>query len=265
MRRLFTFGCSNTKYVWPTWANIVGLNYDSHLNFGKPGAGNYYIQCRLNEVNQFYGITKDDCVMVMVSSFSRHDFIDNDSNWRCHGNIYTNDVFDFNFIDKYWSLEYGLTVTWNAVENIIKTLNEIGCEYKIMKSFDLSMVEVSPPTVNDKLNDVRKISSKVKYIERRLNEILPYENLFDFSQNKYGNFSKTNMYDFDDYPYKDNHPTIDGHLQWVKIYMPEYYRPEMDSMVRNWETLISKNRKSTADNFVHIDDEFDIFNPPSPK
>ena len=42
--RIFTFGCSFTDYIWPTWANIIAydLNIPFH-NYGRGGAGNQFI------------------------------------------------------------------------------------------------------------------------------------------------------------------------------------------------------------------------------
>ena len=42
MRRLITFGCSHTNHRYPTWANILGLNFDKLLNFGRGGSGQLY-------------------------------------------------------------------------------------------------------------------------------------------------------------------------------------------------------------------------------
>ena len=44
-KRIFTFGCSFTNYLWSTWANILGYEFREaeFYNFGKSGAGNQYI------------------------------------------------------------------------------------------------------------------------------------------------------------------------------------------------------------------------------
>lgn len=35
MTRLFTFGCSFTKFFWPTWADILGQEFDYYENWGR--------------------------------------------------------------------------------------------------------------------------------------------------------------------------------------------------------------------------------------
>jgi hypothetical protein len=44
---LYTVGCSHTKYVWPTYADILGKSYDKHYNWGIPGIGNFAIMNRV--------------------------------------------------------------------------------------------------------------------------------------------------------------------------------------------------------------------------
>ena len=48
-QRLFTFGCSLTRYHYPTWANIGGKNFTEFQNWGAPGGGNNFI---LNSVSK---------------------------------------------------------------------------------------------------------------------------------------------------------------------------------------------------------------------
>ena len=41
--RLFTFGCSMTKYYYPTWADILGKHWEYFENWAEPGGGNQFI------------------------------------------------------------------------------------------------------------------------------------------------------------------------------------------------------------------------------
>ena len=43
MSRLFTFGCSFTHWSWPTWADILGREFDEYENWGQRGGGNVFI------------------------------------------------------------------------------------------------------------------------------------------------------------------------------------------------------------------------------
>lgn len=80
--RLFTFGCSFTRYLWPTWADIVSKNYTFFENWGMPGAGNMYIFNSLTESILRNNISSNDTVIVMWSSPARDDIYVN-SKWKC--------------------------------------------------------------------------------------------------------------------------------------------------------------------------------------
>jgi hypothetical protein len=72
-KRLFVFGCSMTKYVWPTWADIIAQDVETYINWGRPGAGNHYIFNAIMECDAKYSFNKDDLVIVMWSSIERED------------------------------------------------------------------------------------------------------------------------------------------------------------------------------------------------
>ena len=71
--RLFTFGCSFTEYRWPTWANILGQNFDQFENWGQPGGGNTFILNSLMECINRNIIQANDTVIIMWTSIGRED------------------------------------------------------------------------------------------------------------------------------------------------------------------------------------------------
>lgn len=101
-KRIFSFGCSFTHYIYPTYANVLAAecNQATFYNLGKAGGGNSLIAWRLAEANQRFKFTADDLVTVMYTSFSREDrYIG--TKWATHGNVYNNDFFDESFLKKY--------------------------------------------------------------------------------------------------------------------------------------------------------------------
>jgi hypothetical protein len=64
MKRLFVVGCSFTKYHWPTWADMLGKEYDHFENWGNSGLGNRAIAERLTELVVTNEITQDDTIVV---------------------------------------------------------------------------------------------------------------------------------------------------------------------------------------------------------
>lgn len=70
-KRFFAFGCSYTRYFYPTWANIVGSNFDEFYNYGQAGAGNRYIFNAVIEANIIHKFTKDDVIFIQWSGVER--------------------------------------------------------------------------------------------------------------------------------------------------------------------------------------------------
>jgi hypothetical protein len=72
-KRLFAFGCSFTRYYWPTWADILSQDIPYYENWGWGGAGNLYISNAIMEANNRHKFTKDDLIVVMWSQKGRED------------------------------------------------------------------------------------------------------------------------------------------------------------------------------------------------
>ena len=80
--RVFTFGCSMTNYHWPTWADIIGEQWEYYQNWGRPGAGNNFIFNSIIECDTRNNFTYDDLVLIMWSGVARIDYYQQNS-W-CH-------------------------------------------------------------------------------------------------------------------------------------------------------------------------------------
>ena len=174
MGRLFTFGCSFTSYIWPTWADFVGLNFNEYQNWANAGAGNYFIASRIYECDSVNKFTEDDTILVMFSQYFRNDMIDKESNWVNAGNIYNQTLYGHDFVTKYWSEEHGYFMTWYNILSVKKLLDGIGCKYKFMSAFDVSsqkgLLENIPKRMVQCSNDLQKF--------------LSHHNLMDFNENK---------------------------------------------------------------------------------
>jgi hypothetical protein len=101
MKRLFTFGCSFTQYKWPTWADILGREFDYYENWGKQGAGNQYIFHSLIECNQRHQFNKNDTIVVMWTESLREDRYVKDQ-WIVSGNVNLHLVYDKEWVRKFY-------------------------------------------------------------------------------------------------------------------------------------------------------------------
>lgn len=233
MSRLFTFGCSFTSYVWPTWADFVALNFKEHQNWANAGAGNYFISSRIYECDVVNRLTADDTVLVMFTQYFRNDMIDKNSNWVNAGNIYNQTLYGHDFVTKYWSDEHGYFMTWYNILSVKKLLDGIGCKYRFMSAFDISSQKI-------KLDNTPK---RMVQCSDELKKIISHINLMYFNENK-PQYSFTDEF--------DSHPTISTHLEWVKMYLPEYYNVNMDNFAQKWESLVENDKKNTYNNFKEL-------------
>jgi hypothetical protein len=90
MKRLYTFGCSVTQFIWPTWADILGREFDSFENWGKAGSGNLYIFNSVLECIKRNNLTNKDTVIIMWSGITRVDYY-HTNDWQPQGG-------DFNLV-----------------------------------------------------------------------------------------------------------------------------------------------------------------------
>ena len=125
-KRLFTFGCSFTRYKWPTWADALAPLYDSHQNWAQGGAGNSFILYSLSESHARHGIAADDTVIIMWSSRDREDRYDN--GWQTPGAT---------VVDEFGSMVRDCA-NMHAARLI---LDAIGCTYHFLSMIDIGKTD----------------------------------------------------------------------------------------------------------------------------
>jgi hypothetical protein len=126
-RRFFAFGCSHTAFAWPTWADLVGLEFpNQYYNYGRSGAGNFYMFQMLVQTNIYHKFTKDDLIVFQWSETTREDrYIKNW--WHTNGNIVNG--YDKMFINKWVDDKGSLIRDLACIEGARLILDSIGCEY----------------------------------------------------------------------------------------------------------------------------------------
>ena len=133
--RIFAFGCSMTRYSWPTWADIYGSDAETFYNYGCSGAGNLFISNQLVEASLRYNIGEGDKILLMWSSENRLDSYNNNS-WLTPGNIQTQDSYSKDIVDLF--SPRGLLIRDLAIIRMTEAfLQNLGCEYfvGIMQKF----------------------------------------------------------------------------------------------------------------------------------
>jgi hypothetical protein len=128
MTRFFAFGCSFTRGLYPTWADIVARQYDHYQNWAQPGAGNSFIFYSLMECHKRNTITKDDIVIIMWSSIGREDrYVGGE--WVTPGSIYNQTEYDATFVNKFADPTGYLLRDSAHLAAAKQLLDNIGCLY----------------------------------------------------------------------------------------------------------------------------------------
>jgi len=153
-KRIFAFGCSMTKYRWPTWADIYASDKTTEFyNYGHSGAGNQFIANQIVETSQRFNWDDEDLILVMWSSITREDrYV---TEWLLPGNIYSQDLYDEQFMDMFVS-EKGY---------LIRDLATIKLTESFLSNFKHKMFQMAPFECEDKdhNDEVYEIYDKPNY------------------------------------------------------------------------------------------------------
>lgn len=139
IKRFFSFGCSFTSHVYPTWADVLSSEMPdaTFYNFGLTGAGNMLISSRVAEANQKFKFTKEDLVIVMFSSFYREDRYMNET-WVARGNVYNGCLYGDDFIRNFADPIGYLIRDFALIELTTSYLKSLPCQSKILMSCNVS-------------------------------------------------------------------------------------------------------------------------------
>ena len=185
--RVFTFGCSYTNWLWPTWADIIA--YDLQIpfyNLGQSGIGNIAISSIILEADLAYTFTKNDLIIVNWSSWHRIDIVDKSSReWAGGGNVFNNSMFPPKFVKKYW----------NQNNDIVKNATSI-----ILSNRSVSIDYQSHMIDYEGRSEYGETSYNFTYYQNLLNA-LPKKNVFNIKDNSH--FNNT---------IEDHHPDVLNHL-----------------------------------------------------
>ena len=155
--RLFTFGCSFTKYHWATWADILGQEFTEHQNWGQTGGGNLFIVCSLIEAIQRGSINEKDTVVIMWSSPGREDRWVN-GEWITPGSIYNQNVYPKDWVDKFADPTGYLIRDAALISSAIKVLDNIKCKYYMLSMMPFEIINDADISI------IQKIKSKFNLV-----------------------------------------------------------------------------------------------------
>jgi hypothetical protein len=186
-KRFFAFGCSYTRYIWPTWADIVSKSMPDaeFYNLGRSGGGNPFISYRVAEANNRFKFTDTDLIMILFSSYTREDrWVE--SSWQSFGNVYQNSYYDDAWCRKYAD-ERGYMIRDAAVIDMtLKYVDSMPCDsYSMLSVPFVTEVEdnnngVAPEDIATLYKDTfGRFKPSFKELEIMPNPVLDYSGFQD--------------------------------------------------------------------------------------
>jgi len=168
---LYTFGCSMTSYSWPTWADILGKEYDYFENWARPGAGNNFIFNSIIECLIKKTFTEDDTVIVMWSGITRIDYYQMNEWSHYHS------IFD---TKSPVSCPNGAEIISYALFTAIdKILSSSKSSYSFLSFLDYDLYSKAGSLYRDTLKKIRKINFPIVSKEVSLTAQHKLQDLYD--------------------------------------------------------------------------------------
>jgi hypothetical protein len=178
-KRIFCFGCSFTNHHHhldaPTWSDILKLHFENTdtevYNFGRAGAGNYYIFNTIVETSLQYNFTKDDLILIQWSGVLREDRF-KDGEWYCngtvtHGSPYSKEVIRDWFLD----IEGMIKRDYSYIHAMQKMLKAGNIDYEMCSMNGVSRYD--PANIDVKNRECEAINSLIVLYKDTLDELHP--------------------------------------------------------------------------------------------
>lgn len=237
MKRFFAFGCSFTKYVWPTWADLLGQDFKESYNYGFPGVGNRAIMERVMEAHARHKFTQDDVVVIQWSSHIRFDWhmpVDLTKigrpriyGWQTSGSVYSpmnSELFPKQWHDIFFNEESYMMHSLNAIMAVTNLLKLINCSWYMTAMRDLETLHSDATSI---VSDKSTINRDKNALWETFPDLRIYkESLFDDLSDKWlpsiepwlTQNSKEEYYTFLDKkgnPWEEGHPSVEQQVDWM--------------------------------------------------
>lgn len=274
MNRLFVFGCSFTNWCWPTWADLLGLNYENYENWGRPGIGNRAIAEKISECHVKNNFTKDDTIIIQWTSYTRYDWykdiIEEGENevvgWEVHQHSSYYKKYR-PFFEKIYSERAYVMHSLNIMCLIKEFLSAIGCKWYMTSLSDIRNLGYDS-LFYDRYDDKQHQKTVKTLKEENSNDWILYKSFPEFKiyENIIWNDSenwlspmfsnvrahKSLLWSFPKDNYIEFHPTPRQHSIWLEnslgFLLKENYFNEKDVIIDAFEKLKDKE-DYTSDQF----------------
>lgn len=273
MKRLFTFGCSFTFYVWPSWADLLGQesSFDHFENWGVTGIGNVAILHRLIECHSKHKFTKDDTVVIQWSSHLRNDYhrfrsppVGRDRyGWKTKGSVFNflnQETYDRDWVYKFFDEKSFVMYNLNAMTAAKEILENTGVTWAMTSIGDFKKLGSD---IQDGVGAKETVSNNTDLFES-YPEFDHYRSALEHDKwveplGLYAWTSQDKLYRFqgpdDVRPYTDPHPSTIMHMEWLnsvlkkKINLPIGINDIQQNWIDKTEALMNRERPIPSDEY----------------
>jgi len=209
--RLFTFGCSLTRYHWPTWADILGQSFDEFYNFANRGAGNRQIMERFAEAVARIDFTGNDVIIIQWTDYHRFDQHIWDpelpESWYPGGNIFSSteaDPMKGFVINKMWNEKSYQMHTFNYIYAGVALARQTRC--RVLMTFGQ---DLRPELLSKEFKNYRKFIQNNYWIDSDIYNwtVQNCDERLSFKGARLGDLSEE--------PTMDYHPTPIMYYKWL--------------------------------------------------
>jgi len=268
MSRLFVLGCSFTNYAWPTWADMLGTEFEVYENWGYPGLGNRAICERLIELHAREHLTKNDTVIIQWTSHLRNDYhttderrkgVLKDVGWKTCGSI-------FNYINAELYSDEWIKTFWDETSFTMHMLNNIALAQGFLKNINCNWYMTSMGKLekmnSDYPDSLQGEVGSTSNIWKDVPALVIYKDLI--SNNRWISpvgtsawNSKIDHFKFKGPDYKfiiDRHPSVDQHAE----YLLQHVKPKINNS-QNLSKLSKKWIDKVNNIYRNTHKDFDTF------
>jgi len=236
MSRIFTFGCSYTRYSYATWADLIGVNYDESYNFGRGGASNTYIMNKFIEADNMFNFTSDDTVIVMLTGIGRFSYYNKDKTWVTNGDLFeyhfnTKDPVVKEFVTNMYSEDWAIYSAWVAAKTMKTILTSKNVKHKFLMGIDnrnYLRVDGCKWRHEEPINQTNKT--------KEIYDLLDVKETLDEWMTRQ-KFHRNDYIVWQNNKQQDGHPTPKMHSMFAKEHLGEYYTVKSDEFLKQVEEV----------------------------
>lgn len=275
-KRLFTFGCSYTRYQYPTWADFLGLEFEKFENWGLPGIGCRAIFERIIECHARHNITKDDIVIVQWSTHLRHDFYTPAPigdrkilNWKTWGSVFSEknqSLYDKKWLDTFFFEPAYIMHSLNFIYSSQMMLESTGCQWYMTSighwpflSCDLDDItgstekKIHPITIEKTFPELGFYLKPI-WEDRKSKWITPIALAANEVPNDWWWFKGAK----DKEPWREQHPSPKQYVYWLNKYLrPKINLADPPDEQQKWIDQLEIIKSNCKDDRDKMEDIFD--------